>query len=157
MFLEPGRLIMKEIIERIEAICSELGFSIIDREESDELYQSSLMKDNEIEGSMFVEKNSNFLEIAYSYTFDIHEENLLKDHLESMMNICYEYGNYFNIMKGDDEINFSVFSKLYFSGLNVESMQDTLEDFTACNHEIMEVFGLDAEGEYDDFDGIEEE
>ncbi|MHA2061709.1 MAG: hypothetical protein ACW963_05385 [Candidatus Sifarchaeia archaeon] len=147
---------MKELIERIEAICSELGFQIIDRDESEELYQASFVKDEEIGGSLFIEKNSNFLEIAYSYSFDNDEENFLKDHLESMMNICYEYGNYFNIMKGDDEINFSIFSKLYFSGLNLESMQDTLEDFVACNHEIMEVFGLDEDESYDENDEIEE-
>jgi hypothetical protein len=147
---------MKELIERIEAICSELGYKIIDRDESEELYQASFIKDEEIGGSLFIEKNSNFLEIAYSYSFDIDEENFLKDHLESMMNICYEYGNYFNIMKGDDEINFSIFSKLYFSGLNLESMQDTLEDFIACNHEIMEVFGLEEEESYDENDETEE-
>jgi hypothetical protein len=147
---------MKELIERIETICSELGYEIIDRDESEELYQASFVKDEEIGGSLFIEKNSNFLEIAYSYSFDIDEENFLKDHLESMMNICYEYGNYFNIMKGDDEINFSIFSKLYFSGLNLESMQDTLEDFIACNHEIMEVFGLEGEESYDENDESEE-
>jgi len=148
---------MQDIIERIETICSELGYSIIDREESNELYQSSFVKDDEIAGSLFVEKNSNFLEVAYSYTFDVDEEEFLKDHLESMMNICYEYGNYFNIMKGEDEINFSIFSKLYFSGLNVESMQDTLDDFIACTHEIMDVFDADEESGYENFDDIEEE
>jgi len=146
---------MKDLIERIEAICSELGFSIIDREESEELYQSSLLKSEEICGSLFIEKNSNFLEIAYTYTFDNDEENFLKSHLESMMNICYEYGNYFNIMKGDDEINFSIFAKMYFSGLNVESMQDTLEDFISCNHEIIEIFGLEEDENFDDFDDVQ--
>jgi hypothetical protein len=146
---------MKDLIERIEAICGELGFSIIDREESEELYQSSLLKNDEISGSLFVEKNSNFLEIAYTYTFDIDEENFLKSHLESMMNICYEYGSYFNIMKGEDEINFSIFTKLYFSGLNVESMQDTLDDFIACNHEIIEIFGLDEEESIGGFDDLQ--
>ena len=147
---------MKEIIERIETIFSELGYDVADREESEELYQSSFIKDDEIVGSLFIENNSNFLEIAYSYTFDIQEEEFLKDHLESMMNICYEYGNYFNIMKSDDEINFSIFTKLYFSGLNVESLQDTLEDFNACNREIIEVFGIDEESEYEGFTDTEE-
>ena len=144
---------MRDLIERIEAICSELGFSIIDREESEELYQSSLLKSEEICGSLFIEKTSNFLEIAYTYTFDIEEENFLKSHLESMMNICY--GNYFNIMKGEDEINFSIFAKVYFSGLNVESMQDTLDDFMACNHEIIEIFGLDEDESFNDFDDVQ--
>jgi hypothetical protein len=146
---------MRDLIERIETICSELGYTIIDREESEELYQSSFVKNDEIEGSLFVEKDSNFLEIAYTYTFDIEEEDFLKTHLETMMNICYEYGNYFNIMKGEDEINFSIFAKLYFSGLNVESMQDTFDDFIDCNHEIMEIFGTDEEESYEDFNGIE--
>lgn len=146
---------MKDLIERIEAICSELGFRIIDREESEELYQSSLLQNDEICGSLFVEKDSNFLEIAYTYTFDVEEENFLKSHLESMMNICYEYGNYFNIMKGEDEINFSIFTKVYFSGLNVESMQDTFDDFIACNHEIIEIFGLDEDESLGGFDDIQ--
>lgn len=146
---------MKDLIERIEAICSELGFRIIDREESEELYQSSFLQNDEICGSLFVEKDSNFLEIAYTYTFDLEEENFLKSHLESMMNICYEYGNYFNIMKGEDEINFSIFTKVYFSGLNVESMQDTFDDFIACNHEIIEIFGLDEDESLGGFDDIQ--
>ena len=146
---------MKDLIERIEAICSELGFRIIDREESEELYQSSLLQNDEICGSLFIEKDSNFLEIAYTYTFDIEEENFLKSHLESMMNICYEYGDYFNIMKGEDEINFSIFTKVYFSGLNVESMQDTLDDFIACNREIIEIFGLDEDESFSGFEDIQ--
>jgi len=146
---------MKDLIERIEAICSELGFRIIDREESEELYQSSLLQNDEICGSLFVEKDSNFLEIAYTYTFDVEEENFLKSHLESMMNICYEYGDYFNIMKGEDEINFSIFTKVYFSGLNVESMQDTLDDFIACNREIIEIFGLDEDESFSGFEDIQ--
>ena len=58
-------------------------------------------------------------------------------------------------MKGDDEINFSIFAKVYFSGLNVESMQDTLEDFIACNHEIIEIFGLDEDENFNDFDDVQ--
>jgi len=146
---------MKELIERVETICSELGYDIIDREESEDLYQSSFTREGEIEGSLFIEKNSNFLEIAYSYSFDFDEEGFLKDHLESMMNICYEFGNYFNILKTDDEINFSVFSKLYFSGLNLESMLDMLDDFLACNHEIIEMFDTEKDDHYSDLEDID--
>ncbi len=141
---------IKELIETIETIFSELGYKIFDREETEDLYQASFSSNTEIGGSIFVEKESNFLELAYSYTFDIDEEDFLKEHLESMMNICYEYGNYFNIMKTDDEINFTIFTKLYFSGLNVESMQDTLDDFISCNHEIIEVFGIEEDEQYSD-------
>jgi hypothetical protein len=148
---------MKEIIERVETFFSELGYSMIDVEETGELYQASFSMDDEVEGSIFIESTGTFLELAYSYTFDVDEEGFLKEHLESMMNICYEYGCYFNIIKGNDEINFSVFSKLYFSGLNVESLQETLEDFISCNHEIMEAFSGDdgfgdSGGDVDDLD-----
>jgi hypothetical protein len=74
-----------------------------------------------------------------------------------MMNICYEYGSYFNIMRNENEINFSIFSKLYFSGVNVESMNDTLDDFIACNREIMEVFGMEDEDNYEDYGTIDDE
>jgi len=141
---------IRELIETIETIFSELGYKMFDREETEDLYQASFSSNSDIGGSIFVEKESNFLELAYSYTFNIDEEDFLKEHLESMMNICYEYGNYFNIMKTEDEINFTIFSKLYFSGLNVESMQDTLEDFISCNREIIEVFGIEEDDRYSD-------
>jgi len=144
---------IRELIETIETIFSELGYKIFDREETEDLYQASFSSNSEIGGSIFVEKESNFLELAYSYTFDIDEEDFLKEHLESMMNICYEYGNYFNVIKTDDEINFTIFAKLYFSGLNLESMQDTLDDFISCNHEIIEVFGIEEDDRYSDYGG----
>ena len=75
---------MKDLIERIEAICSELGFRIIDREESEELYQSSLLQNDEICGSLFVEKDSNFLEIAYTYTFDVEEDEPCKTAIKNL-------------------------------------------------------------------------
>jgi len=148
---------IRELIETIETIFSELGYKIFDREETEDLYQASFSSNSEIGGSIFMEKESNFLELAYSYTFDIDEEDFLKEHLESMMNICYEYGNYFNVMKTDDEINFTIFAKLYFSGLNVESMQDTLDDFISCNHEIIEVFGIEEDDRYSDNGGRDQE
>ena len=148
---------IRELIETIETIFSELGYKIFDREETEDLYQASFSSNSEIGGSIFVEKESNFLELAYSYTFDIDEEDFLKEHLESMMNICYEYGNYFNVIKTDDEINFTIFAKLYFSGLNLESMQDTLDDFISCNHEIIEVFGIEEDDRYTDTEGGDQE
>jgi hypothetical protein len=39
-----------------------------------------------------------------------------------------------------------VFSKLYFSGLNVESLGDTLEDFIDCAQELEVLFEME-EGE----------
>jgi hypothetical protein len=134
---------MEESVERVEAIFGELGYNIFEREISEEMYQASFGKDTEATGSIFLENACSFIEIAYTYVFEREEENFLKEHLESMMNICYEYGIYFNIMREEDEISFSIFSKLYLSGLNVESLQDTIEDFIACNGELVSMFNVE--------------
>ena len=134
---------MKELIERVEAIFGELGYDIFDKEEHNTVYQASFGKDDEIFGTFFIEDDNNFLEIANTYTFDADEEEFLKEHLEDMMNICYEYGNYFNIVKEEDEIDFSVFSKVYYSGLNLESLEDTLDDFINCNRELISILDLE--------------
>jgi len=142
---------MRNIIERVDTLLSELGYDVIEREESDEVYQASFKEDGEVIGTFFIEQDSNFLEIAYSYSFDSKDEEFLKEHLESMTNVCYEYGNYFNIVREDGDINFSVFSKLYFSGLNIESLQDTLEDFISCNQELVSIFNLDEDDNNNEF------
>jgi hypothetical protein len=36
-------------------------------------------------------------------------------------------------------------------------MHDTFDDFIACNREIMEVFGIEDEDEYEDYDNIDDE
>lgn len=145
---------MKETIEKVEIILSELGYNIFDREESEDMYHADFGRGDETIGTYFLETDNNFLEIANSYSFDLDEESFLKEHLESMMSICYEYGSYFNIIKSEDEINFSVFSKIYLSGLNLESAQETLEDFIACNQDLMSLFDLEDEENGTDFDEL---
>jgi hypothetical protein len=136
---------MKERVERIEAFLGELGYSAFEKEITEEMYQASFGKDGDITGSVFIEQDCNFLELAYTYMFDRNEETFLRDHLETMMNICYEYGIYFNVAREEDEISFSIFSKLYFSGLTVESLHDTIEDFVACNSELVSIFNVSEE------------
>jgi hypothetical protein len=136
---------MKERVERIEAFLGELGYSAFEKEVTEEMYQASFGKDGDITGSVFIEQDCTFLELAYTYMFDRNEETFLRDHLETMMNICYEYGIYFNVAREEDEISFSIFSKLYFSGLTVESLHDTIEDFVACNGELVSIFNVSEE------------
>ena len=45
-----------------------------------------------------------------------------------------------------------VFTKMYFSGFNVESLGDTLEDFIACNQELALMFDLEEDEDYSDSD-----
>jgi hypothetical protein len=137
--------VMQQFIERTETIFSELGFDVFEREQTEDMYQASFGQNGKYDGSFFIEKESNFIELAYTYTFNNDEEKLLRDHLESMLDICYEYGCYFNILKAEEEIHFSVFSKIYYSGFNLESLSDTLDDFTACVQELSIMFDLEEE------------
>jgi hypothetical protein len=133
----------RDIIERVEAIFGELGYTVYDKEETDEAYEGSFKKNDQFLGTIYIENDSNFIEFANTLTFDIAEESFFKKHLEPMLDICYENGCYFNILEDEDEINFHVFSKIYFSGLNVESLEDTLEDFNACNQELELIFEIE--------------
>jgi len=146
---------MNDSIGRVEAIFGELGYELFEVERNEDVYQASFGKNKHFSGTLFVEKDSNFLELVYSFTFDAEEENFLKEHLESMMNICYEYGSYFNIVKEEGEINFSVFSKIYYSGLNVESLEDTLEDFIGCTQELASMFGIEDSQDFSDSSSFE--
>ncbi len=137
---------IKDIIERMEAIFGELGYYIFDKEETGETYEGSFKKNDHYLGTIYIESESNFIEFANTFTFDIAEESFFKKHLEPMLDICYENGCYFNILEDEEEIHFHVFSKIYFSGLNVESLEDTLEDFIACNQELELIFEIE-EGE----------
>jgi len=139
---------MKDKVARVEAIFGELGYDTFDREATEDMYQASFGKDGDVTGSVFIENDCNFLEIAYTYVFEREEENFLREHLESMMNVCYEYGIYFNVAREEDEINFSIFSKLYFSGFNVESLHDTIVDFVVCSSELFSMFNVEEDDHF---------
>lgn len=139
---------MKDKVERVEAIFGELGYDTFDRETTEDMYQASFGKDGDVTGSVFIETDCNFLEIAYTYVFEREEETFLREHLESMMNVCYEYGIYFNVAREEDEISFSIFSKLYFSGFNVESLHDTIVDFVVCSSELFSMFNVEEDDHF---------
>ena len=59
-------------------------------------------------------------------------ESFLRSRTEEMFKICYEYGCYVNFQTYKNEINFTVFSKIYFAGLNYYSLKETLREFPGC-------------------------
>ena len=62
--------------------------------------------------------------------------------LEEMLQVCYEYGCYINLEKSEDEISFTLFSKIYFAGLNYYSLKETLKDFKECVSVLKETIEL---------------
>ncbi len=58
--------------------------------------------------------------------------DFLKQRLEEMLKLCYEYGCYIILAEAENELSFSVFTKLYYTGLNYYSLKQSMEDFKEC-------------------------
>lgn len=68
--------------------------------------------------------------------------DFIKDRLEEMLKVCYEYGSYISIQTSTKEITFSLFSKLYYSGLNYSSLKDALKDFKECMESVTDLMDI---------------
>jgi hypothetical protein len=56
----------------------------------------------------------------------------VRTRLEEMLKISYEFGCYINLQSTDEEIAFSLFTKLYYTGLNYLALKDSLREFALC-------------------------
>ncbi len=124
--------IMEERIRRVRVLFKELGYKIFNAESSEDIYSAGFEKENGLQGGFFIDSESKFLELTYTFSFPLSLSEFLKKHLEEMIKICYEYGCYINILNDEESINFSVFTKIYFAGLNYYSLRDSLKDFNEC-------------------------
>ena len=136
--------LMKERIRRVSVLFKELGYDISDGDMTENTYSSGYEKDSEFFGGFFIDEDSKFLEIAFTFSFSPRMANFIQDRLEEMLKVCYEYGCYMNIQKFED-FNFSVFSKVYFAGLNYYSLKETLKDFHYCIEDIKEIIELNSD------------
>jgi hypothetical protein len=67
----------------------------------------------------------------------------LRTRLDDILRTCYEFGCYINLNKKEKELAFSVFTKLYFTGLNYYSLKYSILDYSWCVKEIMKIVELD--------------
>jgi hypothetical protein len=135
---------MKERIRRVNVLFKELGYDLGEGEMTENTYSSAFEKETEFCGGFFIDDDSKFLEIAFTFAFSPRLVSFIQERLEEMLKICYEYGCYMNIQKFDD-FNFSVFSKVYFAGLNYYSLKETLKDFLFCVEDIKEIIEINSE------------
>jgi len=143
--------LMKERIRRVNVIFKELGYDLGEGEITENTYSSAFEKESEFCGGFFIDDDSKFLEIAFTFAFSPRLVTFIQERLEEMLKICYEYGCYMNIQKFDD-FNFSVFSKVYFAGLNYYSLKETLKDFLYCVEDIKEIIEINSEEQQDQED-----
>jgi hypothetical protein len=139
--------LMKERIRRVRVLFKELGYDIFEGEKHEESYSAGIDDNREFQCGYFIDNDSKFLELVFTFSFSIKLGPYVRGNLEEMIKICYEYGCYINLFTSEEEITFSVFSKLYYAGLNYYSLRDTLNDFKACVEDLKILLNIQTAGE----------
>jgi hypothetical protein len=134
--------VMEERIRRVRIIFKELGYRLHETERSEETYSAGFENDEGMQGGFFIDRSSRFVEIAYTFSFSSAMAEYVKARLEDMLKISYEYGCYINLQTTDEEIAFSVFTKLYYTGLNYYSLKDSLREFVLCIHSLTDLLEI---------------
>ncbi|MBN1797247.1 MAG: hypothetical protein JW822_01630 [Spirochaetales bacterium] len=142
--------LMHERIKRVKVLFKELGLKILDSEHDDLTYTAGFEGEEGLQGGVFIDRKSKFLEVSFTFFFSHSMVDFVQQRLEDMLKVCYEYGCYLNLDKTKSEICFSVFSKLYFSGLNYYSLKQSLKDFAACVRALTEVLEIKKDMENED-------
>ncbi len=124
--------IMKERIRRVRVLFKELGYTSEGKTEEDEVFSGAFRSDDGFEGGYIIDEQCRFLELAFSFRFAEDADHLIRDKLEEMMAICYDYGCYISLEKPGEDMAFTVYSKVYYAGLNYYSLRETLLDFMDC-------------------------
>ena len=124
--------LMKERIRRVRVLFKELGYDLVEGEKSEETFSSAFENEEGFQGGFFIDSDNRFLEFAFTFSFSPELGLFIQEKLEQMLRVCYEFGCYLNLQKSEEEIEFSIYSKLYYSGLNYFSVKETLRDFQGC-------------------------
>ena len=134
--------LMEERLRRVRVLFRELGYRIRESERSSDTYSAGFEDEEGMQGGFFIDRASRFLELAYTFSFSPTMSEYLKTRLEEMLKISYEYGCYINIQTSREEIAFSVFTKIYYSGLNYYSLRDSLREFRFCVQALTDILEL---------------
>jgi|SRR6056297_145047 len=134
--------IMKERIRRVQVLFRELGYELFDEERLEESYSTAFVHANGLQGMYFIEKENRFLEVVYNLTFSPQLAPFIQSKMPDVFETCFEYGCYMSTFSDEYAINISLFSKIYFSGLNYYSLKDTMSDFYSCSNAVKELVSL---------------
>jgi hypothetical protein len=139
--------LMEERIRRVTVLFQELSFRVIEDERSHNAYSATFEDSEGFQAGILIERGSKFLELAYAFTFPTSYSQYMRGKLEEMLKLSYEFGCYVSLQQSASEITFSVFAKLYYSGLNYYSLRDTMKDFRECVWSLMDLLELNKSGE----------
>lgn len=145
---------MQERIRRTLVLLKELDCEVSDEETDGDSYNANFTDESGFGGSISVERESKFVEFSFSISFPRALQDFLRDRIDDFMQICYQYGCYNVIVTSEDEIAISVFSKLYFAGLQYYALKETLKDMRSAADDLQILFDLRStttEGEADGY------
>ena len=123
--------VLEERKRRVKVLFKELGYRVVEGRQSGGTYTAGF-KSRDLMGGLYIDRESRFVELSYTFSLPPGKAEYLRRHLEEMLRICYEYGCYVNLQRSQEEIAFTIFTKEYFAGLNYYSLRDNLTDFIAC-------------------------
>jgi hypothetical protein len=139
--------LMEERIRRVTVLFSELAFRVVEDERSHNSYSATFEDDEGFQSGILIERGSKFLELVYAFTFPSHYAAYMRGKLEEMLKIAYEFGCYVSLQQSATDITFSVFTKVYYSGLNYYSLRDTMRDFRECVWSLMDLMDINKVGD----------
>mgnify|MGYP006291817513 CR=1 FL=1 len=145
--------LMKERVRRVAVLLRELGYELLDGEFVDDTYSAGFESSDGFQAGVFIDRESKFLEMVYTFTFSPNLTDYVQGRLEEMYQICYDYGCHTNLQTTPDEVSFSVFSKIYYAGLNFYSLKETVRDFREATEELRLLLEIPSELERESSDG----
>jgi hypothetical protein len=135
--------ILKERINRVQVLFKELNFTLHSEQKLHDAYMCEFENKKGLQGSIYLDRHSRFFEIGFTFSFSAMMLEFLRTRLDDILRTCYEFGCYINLNKKEKELAFSVFTKLYFTGLNYYSLKYSILDYSWCVKEIMKIVELD--------------
>jgi hypothetical protein len=145
--------IMRERIRRARILFTELGYEILDPEERDGAYTAGLQHETGFQANFYIDQESKFLEIAFSFTFSHSLGGFLRSKMEEILRLCYEYGSYFNLQPSKKETTLTIFTKIYYMGLNYYALKETMKDFQETIGSLRELVEIKSENKKGDVHG----
>ncbi|AHC15042.1 hypothetical protein [Salinispira pacifica] len=134
--------VLEERKRRVEILLKELHYDIVDGEELEQAYSATIQAEDGFMAAYFIDPQSKFLEFSFVFSFPPDFHDFIRDRMDEMLQICYEFGSYVNIINNREEIAFSVFSKIYYAGLNYYALKETLRDFKGVVKNLTELLDI---------------
>jgi len=144
---------MEQRIFRVQVLLKELGLEISQPEKSGGTWSCRIRDNQGFHALAAIDIDQLFLELGVSFRFSNREMDLLRNKIDLLMGICYRFGCYHTITINDQEILISLFSKLYFSGLQYYALEETCADLKSALVEVQHLFGLAGNAVQGDADG----